>query len=146
MRPRKFRSAALGASVAVLFLLATATPVFADYDSGISSYPRGANASWTVTRLSTTAAEINGRINDTVADGQCAYVKAWVAIDFAIDPATSKTVCGKGSSARFSVYGRELGTIINDRVQGILVKVCRRTSVSGSLNSCVTVLEDRQTF
>lgn len=137
--------AVLAAAVTGLLLAVAAPPAQADYTGLIASSPTyGALGTWTVNRLNGNSAEVTGTIKDLRADGKCAYVKAWVKIDFAVDPLDTSVTCGSGTRAGFRVYTRDLNGW--DRVQGIYVKVCRSNSSGGSLTDCVTVVETRETF
>ena len=141
---RRSLRAGLAAATAVASL-AVAAPAMADYSGSVGSYPGwGATADYTVTRLSANSAEINGRIRDTRADGACAYVRAWVVIDWAVDPSSSATACGAGASAPFSVYTRDTAGL--ERIQSIKVQVCRRTSAGGALFDCNVRTLTQNTF
>ncbi len=143
--PRKTRRIALSVLAGSVGTLVLAAPASADYSGSLSSSPTwGATADYTVTRLSSNEAEISGRIKDIRADGMCAHVKAWVPIDYAVDPSDSAQACGSGTSASFRVYTRDLNGW--GRIQGIKLRVCRRTSADGYLTDCAGITLTRETF
>lgn len=141
---RRRKQAALAAAVCAGMLFGVANPAAADYSGSVSSVGGGATLSYTVLRLNPNAAEAVGTIKDTWADGYCAYAKVWVVIDYAVDPYNQATTCGVGTTARLSVYTRDLNGW--DRIQSIKLMVCRRSGSTGSLFNCNYRTLTQETF